>query len=150
MISVTESCTYADKLLQDISFQDSFTLDERHMSPHPSVEEEVEKVKKRHVMTKSSISNHISNIILNLKVSQVLVQEAERSLLLTESRMMENLCSSEQGIDEPDMRAGWRKRLPKAVGPPSSRYIPRVEIQETEEFCSAGEESLKRSEVLNS
>lgn len=149
---VTESCTSADELLEDISFRDVLPLDEWRVSPCPSSVEEEEETKKRQVMTKSLISNNISSIILNLKVSQVLLQEAESSLALTESRMMANLCSNKLSIDEPDACIGQKESqvmLLKAVGPPSSRYIPRMEPPETEEFCSAGEESLENSRVLN-
>lgn len=150
---VTESCASTDELLQDISFRDILPLDEWRMSPRPpSVEEEEEK-EKRYVTTQSSISNHTGSIVLNLKVSQVLLQQAASSLAHAESRMMGNTCSGVPPFDELDGKAGRRERqvvILQAVGPPSKRYIPSVEPQELEVFCSAAEESLKGSEVLNS
>lgn len=148
---VTESCTSSDELLQDISFRDILPLDEWRMSPcPPSVEEEEER--NDHVVTQSSISNHIGSIVLNLKVSQVLLQQVESSLERSELRMMGNTCSSVPQFDEPDGLVGRREGqvvVLRAVGPPSNGYIPSVEPQETEEFCSGGEESLEQPGVLN-
>lgn len=147
--AVTESCTSSDELLQDISFRDILPLDEWRMSPHPpSVEEEEES--NDHVVTQSSISNHVGSIVLNLKVSQVLLQQVESSLERSELRVMGN--SSVPQFDEPDGLVGRREGqvvVLKAVGPPSNGYIPSVELQETEEFCSGGEENLEQPGVLN-
>ncbi|MCJ8742154.1 hypothetical protein PDJAM_G00078780 [Pangasius djambal] len=158
--SRTESRTSADELLQDISFRDILPLDEWRLSPRPpsveeedTEEEEEEEMKERYVATQSSISNHISSIVLNLKVSQVLLQQVESSLELSESRMMGNACSGVPQFDEPDGLDGRREKqvvVLKAVGPPS-KYVPSAELQEMEEevteFCSAGEESFECSEA---
>lgn len=127
---MTENCTSTDKLLQDISFQDVLPLDGCDLSPRPpSVEEEdtEEEMKQPHVATQSSISNYISSTVLNLKVSQLLLQQAESSLGIAESKMMRNTSPSASEVDEPDGLVRRREKKVKglkAVGPPTSEYIP--------------------------
>lgn len=153
---VREGCLSTDRLLQDISFRNILPLDERRLSPcPPSVEEldmEGEKEKKeRYMATQSMISNHICNTARNLKESRVLLQQVESSLELTESRRMGNTCSSSPEFDETDGQRENKVVVLKAVGPPY-KYRPLSKyFQEMEdtEFCSAGEESFKSSEVLN-
>lgn len=148
----TECCTSSDTILQDISFRDILPLDESHLLSHPPfVEEEYTEEEAR---TQSSICNHVSSIVLNLKVSQLLRQQVESSLDKFESRIMGNTCSGIPQFDEPDGCRGRQVVMLKAAGPPSYNYIPSAMRQEMEEevteFCSAGEESFERSEVLNS
>ncbi|XP_053500639.1 inactive serine/threonine-protein kinase TEX14-like isoform X3 [Ictalurus furcatus] len=145
----TECCTSSDTILQDISFRDILPLDESHLSSRPPFVEE-EYTEEEEARTQSSICNHVSSIVLNLKVSQLLRQQVESSLDKFESRIMGNTCSGIPQFDEPDGCRGRQVVMLKAAGPPSYNYIPSVMRQEMEEevteFCSAGEESFESSE----
>ncbi|KAI5100115.1 megakaryocyte-associated tyrosine-protein kinase [Silurus meridionalis] len=95
----------------------------------------------RHAEIQSSFSNHISNIVLNLKVCKVLVQETEPCLAVIESRMKGSACPSGPGFDEPD---GMKKRreelevMPKPVGPPS-KYCDSFRMYQSSEECRSQE-----------
>lgn len=98
-----------------------------------------------------SISNHISSIILDLKVSQVLMQQAERSLDNAEAAQVNVPCFDEVdagkfgGVvgrlnDENESIDG----AGKALGPPSRNYIPKWTIDEDVEsqYSSAQEDGF--------
>ncbi|XP_062869995.1 inactive serine/threonine-protein kinase TEX14-like isoform X3 [Trichomycterus rosablanca] len=142
----TESSASTTQLVRDI-----LPLDEWRLSPRPPSEPpegETETEEDEH----PSVSEHISSIVLNLKVSRVLMQQAESGLELAEPRIMGNPRPDCPRFDEVD-GFGWRTErkveVLKAVGPPPV-YRPGLGFQETEEevseFCSAGEGSFDSSE----
>lgn len=99
-----------------------------------------------------SISNHISSTVLNLKVSQVLLQEAERSLDNAEAVQVNVPCFDEvdagkfedvlgRQIKEKESSDGAQT----ALGPPSRNYIPKWNVDEDVEesqYSSAQEDSF--------
>ncbi|KAM9456082.1 inactive serine/threonine-protein kinase TEX14 isoform 2-T2 [Clarias gariepinus] len=108
------------------------------LSPRPP------EMKECHLATQSSVCDYISSIAVNLKVCQYLLKEVESSLERSQSKVMV------QQVDEPDGLVGLRDRqvVMKAVGPPSSTYIPhRLMDKSVTEFCSAEEESFGCSEA---
>ncbi|KAI4880430.1 hypothetical protein NFI96_018421, partial [Prochilodus magdalenae] len=166
----TESCTDTEELHQEISYRDILPLDEWRMSLCPPVDKtsssqdtwSSSSTVEEDLATRPSgaMSEHISAIVLNLKVSQVLLQQVESSLENAESRLTDGPQFDEldAGVseDEVDGLGGHREGkvvVLKAVGPPST-YRPLLELQggwqewgadgaeEVSHYCSAGEDSF--------
>ncbi|TTS33138.1 Inactive serine/threonine-protein kinase TEX14 [Bagarius yarrelli] len=120
----------------------------------PSVkEEDVEEEKKRKdVATDSSVCDHINSIVLNLKVSLVLLQQVESSMELTKSGMMGNTHADIPQFDESDGLNGQREKqvvVLGAVGPPSSSVQVQTSVQVEQVQVMPNHTFLKVPELCN-
>ncbi|XP_016133795.1 uncharacterized protein [Sinocyclocheilus grahami] len=102
-----------------------------------------------------SISKHTGSIVLNLKVSQVLLQQAEQSLDNVEAAQLDTPCFDE--VDAVMKRAHMEKEcsdcVGKAVGPPFKNYIPNWTIngdEEVSQYSSAQDESFDSTSLPSS
>ncbi|KAL7846295.1 hypothetical protein SRHO_G00212750 [Serrasalmus rhombeus] len=165
-----ESSTDAEELHQDISYRDILPLDEWRMSLCSPVDKTSSSLDvwssssavEENLATRppDAVSEHISAIILNLKVSQVLLQQVESSLEnaelgLTDGPQYDELDAgvSEDEVDGLGRKSEGKVVVLKAVGPPST-YRPLLELQggqlewgtdgdeEVSHYCSAGEDSF--------
>ncbi|KAL7848514.1 hypothetical protein AOLI_G00232320 [Acnodon oligacanthus] len=164
-----ESSTDAEELRQEISYRDILPLDEWRMSLCSAVDKTSSSLDmwssssavEENLATRptDAVSEHISAIVLNLKVSQVLLQQVESSLENAELGLTDGPRYDEldAGVSEDEMDGLGRKSegkvvVLKAVGPPST-YRPLQELQggqlewgsdgdEVSHYCSAGEDSF--------
>lgn len=153
-----DSTTDTDDLHWDVSHRDVAHLHERPMPHDASLSEPACyncSDTETDLSVSRSISHHISSIVLNLKVSQVLMQQAERSLDNAEAAKVNVPCFDEldagkfEGVvgrlnneNESSDGAG------KALGPPSKNYIPKWPIDEDveETHYSSAQEDIFDSE----
>ncbi|XP_043107085.1 inactive serine/threonine-protein kinase TEX14-like isoform X1 [Puntigrus tetrazona] len=94
-----------------------------------------------------SISKHTSSIVLNLKVSQVLLQQAEQSLDNVEAAQLGTPCFDEMDavMKRVKMEKECNDGAGKAVGPPFKNYIPNWTVnadEEVSQYSSAQDESF--------
>ncbi|KTF89613.1 hypothetical protein cypCar_00020367 [Cyprinus carpio] len=101
------------------------------------------------------ISKHTGSIVLNLKVSQVLLQQAEQSLDNIEAAQLDAPCFDE--VDAVMKRVNMEKEcsdgVVKAVGPPFKNYIPNWTInadEEVSQYSSAQDESFDSTSLSSS
>ncbi|KAL6472083.1 hypothetical protein MHYP_G00182710 [Metynnis hypsauchen] len=170
-----ESSTDAEELHQEISYRDILPLDEWRMSLCSPVDKTSSSLDvwssssavEENLATRppDAVSEHISAIVLNLKVSQVLLQQVESSLEKAELGLTDRPQYNEldAGVSEDEVDGLGRKSegkvvVLKAVGPPST-YRPLLELQggqlewgtdgdeEVSHYCSAGEDSLPSPQV---
>ncbi|KAK1800596.1 hypothetical protein P4O66_005808, partial [Electrophorus voltai] len=179
-----ESIPYYEALHRDISYHDILPLENWRLSIHtPSAEagsseylwssSSTSEDLGTHVALSSS--EHIGSIVLNLKVSQVLLQQVQSSLESAElgleggahSEWSHTLPSGNDEVDGVGRRSKSGVLVLKAVGPPST-YRPQLELQErgwaveglaggwqalgasvdeeVSHYCSAGEEGFSTDE----
>ncbi|XDV54391.1 hypothetical protein PO909_022691 [Leuciscus waleckii] len=105
----------------------------------------------------SSISKHTGSIVLNLKVSEVLLQQAEQSLDNVEATRLSTPCFDE--VDAVLKRVNMEKERSdsvwKAFGPPSKSYMPVHEWtfnadDEVSQYSSAQDESFESTSYPSS
>ncbi|CAM4729770.1 unnamed protein product [Leuciscus chuanchicus] len=105
----------------------------------------------------SSISKHTGSIVLNLKVSEVLLQQAEQSLDNVEATRLSTPCFDE--VDAVLKRVNMEKERSdsvwKAFGPPSKSYMPVHEWtfnadDEVSQYSSAQDESFESTSFPSS
>ncbi|KAL1266474.1 hypothetical protein QQF64_002149 [Cirrhinus molitorella] len=102
-----------------------------------------------------SISKHTGSIVLNLKVSQVLLQQAEQSLDNVEAARLGAPCFDEvdAAMKMVNMEKEHSDGVGKAVGPPFKNYIPRTihpEQEEVSQYSSAQDESFESTSYSSS
>uniref|UniRef100_A0AAY5LAN5 Protein kinase domain-containing protein n=1 Tax=Esox lucius TaxID=8010 RepID=A0AAY5LAN5_ESOLU len=109
-------------------------------SDSSTVTEEEEEIKERAVRpdhpASTVLSGHISSIVLNLKVSQVLLQQSQCNLSAAERRQRQQECEPEDEVDDGPGRSeapvahassSGSSTLSRAVGPPSQyRLLPHA------------------------
>ncbi|XP_073771095.1 inactive serine/threonine-protein kinase TEX14 isoform X2 [Danio rerio] len=94
-----------------------------------------------------SISKHTGSIVLNLKVSQVLLQQAEESLDNVEGARVGAPCFDEVDavVKSVNVEEECSDGVGKAFGPPSNNYLPKGCIhadEEVSQYSSAQDESF--------
>ncbi|XP_048036788.1 inactive serine/threonine-protein kinase TEX14-like isoform X2 [Megalobrama amblycephala] len=102
-----------------------------------------------------SISKHTGSIVLNLKVSQVLLQQAEQSLDNVEATQLSAPCFDEVDavVNRVNMEKVCSDDIGKALGPPSKNYIPKWTIntdEEVSQYSSAQDESFESTSYSSS
>ncbi|KAI7793766.1 putative inactive serine/threonine-protein kinase TEX14 [Triplophysa rosa] len=135
-----DSTTDTDDLHWDISHRDVTHLHERPTSHDASLSEPACyncSDTETDLSVSRSISHHISSIVLNLKVSQVLMQQAESSLDNAEATEVNVPCFDEVDAGKFEGVVGRLNNenercdgAGKALGPPSRNYIPKWTIDE--------------------
>ncbi len=140
-----ESTTDTDDLHWDISHIDVTALQEWPTTHHTPLSEPP-------CSNNSDISKHTGSIVLNLKVSQVLLQQAEQSLDSVEAAQL-----GAPYFDEVDAVVNREKEcsngVGKAMGPPFKNYIPNWTIKTDEEvsqYSSAQDESFESTSYPSS
>ncbi|XP_056127514.1 uncharacterized protein LOC130105518 isoform X3 [Rhinichthys klamathensis goyatoka] len=153
-----KSTSDTDDLHWDISHHDNIPSYEwpiTHHSPlsEPSCSNYVDTDKD--LAISSSISKHTGSIVLNLKVSEVLLQQAEQSLNNVEATRLSTPCFDE--VDAVVKRMNMEKErsdsVCKAFGPPSKRYIHEWAInadEEVSQYSSAQDESFESTSYPSS
>ncbi|XP_055064146.2 uncharacterized protein tex14 isoform X2 [Misgurnus anguillicaudatus] len=150
-----ESTTDTDDLHWDVSQHDIAYLHKWPMSHDASLKEpacyDCSDTEKDLATVNQSIANHIGSIVLNLKVSQVLLQQAEKSLDNAEGAQMNVPCFDEVDTGKFEMVVGKVNKenessgVWKALGPPSRSYTPGWTIdgdEEVSQYSSAQEDSF--------
>ncbi|XP_058645760.1 uncharacterized protein LOC131548481 isoform X1 [Onychostoma macrolepis] len=146
-----ESTTDTDDLHWDISHRDVTALQEWPTTHHTPLSEapcsNYSDTDKDQAISRS-ISKHTGSIVLNLKVSQVLLQQAEQSLDSVEAAQLGAPCFDE--VDTVMKRVNMEKEcsngVGKAVGPPFKNYIPNWTVnadEEVSQYSSAQDESFE-------
>ncbi|KAG1970412.1 inactive serine/threonine-protein kinase TEX14-like [Pimephales promelas] len=147
-----KSTSDTDDLHLDISHHDNIPLHEWPITHHapllePSCSNYIDTDKD--LAISSSISKHIGSIVLNLKVSEVLLQQAEQSLDNVEATRLSTPC-----FDEVDAHQKERSdSVWKAFGPPSKSYTPEWTINaddEVSQYSSAQDESFESTSYPSS
>ncbi|XP_077098427.1 uncharacterized protein tex14 isoform X1 [Siphateles boraxobius] len=153
-----KSTSDTDDLHWDISHHDHIPLHEwpiTHHSPvsEPSCSNYTDTDKD--LAISSSISKHTGSIVLNLKVSEVLLQQAEQSLDNVEATRLSTPCFDE--VDAVVKRVKMEKERSdsvwKAFGPPSKSYIHEWTINaddEVSQYSSAQDESFESTSYPSS
>ncbi|KAK7120668.1 hypothetical protein R3I94_020605 [Phoxinus phoxinus] len=103
----------------------------------------------------SSISKHTGSIVLNLKVSEVLLQQAEQSLDNLEATRLSTPCFDEMDavVKRVNMEKERSDSVWKAFGPPSKSYIHDLTINaddEVSQYSSAQDESFESTSYPSS
>ncbi|KAK2871029.1 hypothetical protein Q8A67_023556 [Cirrhinus molitorella] len=153
-----ESTTDTDDLHSDISHSDITAFDEWPNTLHVPLSEppcsnysDTDK----DLAISRSISKHTGSIVLNLKVSQVLLQQAEQSLDNVEAARLGAPCFDEvdAAMKMVNMEKEHSDGVGKAVGPPFKNYIPRTihpEQEEVSQYSSAQDESFESTSYSSS
>ncbi|RXN04311.1 inactive serine threonine- kinase TEX14-like isoform X1 [Labeo rohita] len=138
-----ESTTDTDDLHSDVSRSDITASNEWPTTHHAPLSEpsgSTHSDTDKDLEISRSISKHTGSIVLNLKVSQVLLQQAEQSLDNVESGHLGAPCFDE--VDAVVKRVNMEKEhsygVGKAVGPPFKNYIPKT-INADEEVSNVSE-----------
>ncbi|XP_073685337.1 uncharacterized protein tex14 [Garra rufa] len=152
-----ESTTDTDDLYSDISQSDITALHEWPTTHHaPLSEPPCSKYSDtdKDLAISCSMSKHTGSIVLNLKVSQVLLQQAEQSLDNVEAAQMGAPCFDEvdAAVKRVNMEEESSDCAGKAVGPPFKNYIPRTinTEEEVSQYSSAQDESFESTSYSSS
>ncbi|XP_016401862.1 uncharacterized protein LOC107734426 [Sinocyclocheilus rhinocerous] len=153
-----ESTTDTNDLHSDISHSDITALHEWPTTHHTPLSEAPcsnHSDTDKDLAISHSISKHTGSIVLNLKVSQVLLQQAEQSLDNVEEAQLGAPCFDE--VDAVMKRANMEKErndgVGKAMGPPFENYISKWTIngdEEVSQCSSAQDESFESTSYPSS
>ncbi|XP_050977727.1 uncharacterized protein LOC127172487 isoform X2 [Labeo rohita] len=152
-----ESTTDTDDLHSDVSRSDITASNEWPTTHHAPLSEpsgSTHSDTDKDLEISRSISKHTGSIVLNLKVSQVLLQQAEQSLDNVESGHLGAPCFDE--VDAVVKRVNMEKEhsygVGKAVGPPFKNYIPKTinADEEVSQYSSAQDESFESTSYPSS
>lgn len=153
-----KSTTDTDDLHWDISHRDITPLHEWPITHHAPPSEQscsnyIDTDKALEISR--SISKHTGSIVLNLKVSQVLLQQAEQSLDNVEMTRLSTPCFDEVDamVNRVNMEKECSDGVGKALGPPSKNYIPKWTInadEEVSQYSSAQDESFESTSYSSS
>ncbi|XP_016119102.1 uncharacterized protein [Sinocyclocheilus grahami] len=153
-----ESTTDTNDLHSDISHSDITALHEWPTTHHTPLSEAPcsnHRDTDKDLAISRSISKHAGSIVLNLKVSQVLLQQAEQSLDNVEAAQLGTPCFDE--VDAVMKRANMEKErndgVGKAMGPPFENYTSKWTIngdEEVSQCSSAQDESFESTSYPSS
>ncbi|XP_067288827.1 inactive serine/threonine-protein kinase TEX14-like isoform X2 [Pseudorasbora parva] len=150
------STSDADDVHWDISHHDITPLHEWPITHHPPLSEpscsNYIDTDKDQALSRS-ISKHTGSIVLNLKVSEVLLQQAEESLDHVEATRLSTPCFDEVDAVMENVEKGRSDGVRKALGPPSKTYIPEWTINaddEVSQYSSAQDESFESTSYPSS
>uniref|UniRef100_A0A9J8BQR6 Protein kinase domain-containing protein n=1 Tax=Cyprinus carpio carpio TaxID=630221 RepID=A0A9J8BQR6_CYPCA len=153
-----ESTSDTNDFHSDISHSDITALHEWPSTHHTSLSEPPcsnYRDTDKDLAISRSISKHTGSIVLNLKVSQVVLKQAEQSLDNVEADQLGAPCFDE--VDALMKRVNMEKEcnvgVGKAMGPPFDNYISKWTINRDEEvsqYSSAQEESFESTSYPSS